>query len=1048
MDTNKLIEILRATIDPNQREAAEKQLEQVHKIIGFAPSLLQVVMMNSVDISIRQAGVIYLKNMVAQFWQDKEQESGKPLAFSIHEQDRGMIRDSIVDAMVYAADLIRVQLAVCVSNIVKYDFPGKWTGIVDKISVYLQMNDTNVCMGALICMYQLVKNFEYKNAVERGPLNDAMNLLLPMIYQRCAQLTPDPSDVSALLQKQILKIFFALIQYFLPLDLITREVFSQWMELLRNIVDRPVPEQASTYDEEEQAELPWWKCKKWALHILTRVFERYGSPDAVAVEYQEFSKYYLKMYTAGILEVLLKLLDQFRQKVFVSPRVLQLILNYINEAVIHSYSWKLLKPHMLLIVQEIIFPLMCSTEKDEELWHTDPHEYIRMKFDVFEDFISPVTAAQTLLHSIAKKRKEMLQKSMEFVMTVLTNASSSPRQTDGALHMVGTVADVLLKRKFYKDQMETILVAYVYPHFQSKHGFMRARACWVLHYFCSMHFQNEQNLVTALQLTQNSLLNDQELPVKVEAAVALQMLITNQDKAEKHLEPHIKPIALELLNILRETENDDLTNVMQKIVCTYTQQLLPIAVEMTQHLAQTFTQVVGPNGDDSTDDKTITAMGILNTMDTILSVMEDHRDIMNHLEPIVLNVIGLILTHDIVEFYEESMSLIYSLSSNSISPDMWKVFELMYQTFLKDGTDFFTDMMPALHNYVRVDTQAFVSNENHLLAIYNMCKTLLHSEVGEDSECHAAKLLEVVILQCRGMIDQCIPSFVELVLGRLTREVKTSELRTMCLQVVIAALYYNPNLLFETLEKILMPNTTESITQHFVKQWVHDSDCFLGLHDRKMCVLGLCTLISTNVFRSKVNNEIVQKVVPSILLLFEGLKRAYIYKAQEEEDDSEEEEEEDVDPDLLGSDEDDVGNDDVAELTRYAQTVKKKSPFPVTSSSIVDDDEATDDDEYEEPEETALEGYSTPLDDDDTPVDEYIIFKEVMNGIKTTDPNWYNILTSHLTAEQQRSFEDVFVLADQRKAAAVSKRIEKSGGYVFQNQTVPTSFNFGGTPLS
>lgn len=29
MDPNKLIEILRATIDPNQREAAEQQLEQV-----------------------------------------------------------------------------------------------------------------------------------------------------------------------------------------------------------------------------------------------------------------------------------------------------------------------------------------------------------------------------------------------------------------------------------------------------------------------------------------------------------------------------------------------------------------------------------------------------------------------------------------------------------------------------------------------------------------------------------------------------------------------------------------------------------------------------------------------------------------------------------------------------------------------------------------------------------------------------------------------------------------------------------------------------------
>lgn len=92
-------------------------------------------------------------------------------------------------------------------------------------------------------------------------------------------------------------------------------------------------------------------------------------------------------------------------------------------------------------------------------------------------------------------------------------------------------------------------------------------------------------------------------------------------------------------------------------------------------------------------------------------------------------------------------------------------------------------MMPALHNYITVDTQAFLSNENHLLAIFNMCKAILTGESGEDPESHAAKLLEVIILQCKGHIDQCIPSFVELVLTRLTREVKSSELRTMCLQV-------------------------------------------------------------------------------------------------------------------------------------------------------------------------------------------------------------------------------------------------------------------------
>jgi hypothetical protein len=64
---------------------------------------------------------------------------------------------------------------------------------------------------------------------------------------------------------------------------------------------------------------------------------------------------------------------------------------------------------------------------------------------VFEDFLSPVIAAQTLFYSAASKRKEVLQKAMGFCMQVLTQAQVNPRQKDGALHMIGAVAEVLLK---------------------------------------------------------------------------------------------------------------------------------------------------------------------------------------------------------------------------------------------------------------------------------------------------------------------------------------------------------------------------------------------------------------------------------------------------------------------------------------------------------------------------------------------------------------------------------------------------------------------------
>ena len=125
-------------------------------------------------------------------------------------------------------------------------------------------------------------------------------------------------------------------------------------------------------------------------------------------------------------------------------------------------------------------------------------------------------------------------------------------------------------------------------------------------------------------------------------------------------------------------------------------------------------------------------------------------------------------------------------------------------------------------------------------------QTDLQGDPGEDPECHAAKLLEVIIIQCKGMnIDQAIPIFVELVLKRLTREVKTSELRTMCLQVIIAALYYNPALLLGVLDKIQLAGMSGGggVFRHFLQQWIHDTDCFIGLHDRKLCVLGLVHLL-------------------------------------------------------------------------------------------------------------------------------------------------------------------------------------------------------------
>ncbi|XP_032711050.1 importin-8 isoform X2 [Lontra canadensis] len=963
MDLNRIIQALKGTIDPKLRIAAENELNQSYKIINFAPSLLRIIVSDHVEFPVRQAAAIYLKNMVTQYWPDREPPPGEVVfPFNIHENDRQQIRDNIVEGIIRSPDLVRVQLTMCLRAIIKYDFPGHWPAVVDKIDYYLQSQSSGSWLGSLLCLYQLVKTYEYKKAEEREPLIAAMQIFLPRIQQQIMQLLPDSSHYSVLLQKQILKIFYALVQYALPLQLVNNQTMTAWMEIFRTIIDRTVPPETLQIDEDDRPELVWWKCKKWALHIVARLFERYGSPGNVTKEYFEFSEFFLKTYAVGIQQVLLKILDQYRQKEYVAPRVLQQAFNYLNQGIVHSVTWKQMKPHIQNISEDVIFSVMCYKDEDEELWQEDPYEYIRMKFDIFEDYASPTTAAQTLLYTAAKKRKEVLPKMMAFCYQILTDPNFDPRKKDGALHVIGSLADILLKKTLFKDQMELLLQNHVFPLLLSNLGYLRARSCWVLHAFSSLKFHNELNLRNAVELAKKSLIEDKEMPVKVEAALALQSLISNQTQAKEYMKPHVRPIMQELLHIVRETENDDVTNVIQKMICEYSQEVASIAVDMTQHL------------------------------------------VTQQLENICLRIIDLVLQKHVIEFYEEILSLAYSLTCHGISPQMWQLLGILYEVFQQDCFEYFTDMMPLLHNYVTIDTDTLLSNPKHLEILFTMCRKVLCGDAGEDAECHAAKLLEVIILQCKGKgIDQCIPLFVQLVLERLTRGVKTSELRTMCLQVAIAALYYNPDLLLHTLEQIQLPHNPGPITVQFINQWMNDTDCFLGHHDRKMCIIGLSILLELQ-NRPPAVDAVVGQIVPSILFLFLGLKQVCATRQLVNREDRSKAEKADME-------ENEEISSDEEETNETAQAMQ--------SNNGRGEEEEEDDDDWDEEvlEETALEGFSTPLDLDNS-VDEYQFFTQALLTVQNRDAAWYQLLMAPLSEDQRRALQEVYTLAEHRKTVA------------------------------
>ncbi len=66
----------------------------------------------------------------------------------------------------------------------------------------------------------------------------------------------------------------------------------------------------------------------------------------------------------------------------------------------------------------------------------------------------------------------------------------------------------------------------------------------MIHTFSEVKFKQEVNLSRALELTRNAMCTDKDLPVRVEAAIALQMLLSEQEKAKDMLRPHVKTVIL------------------------------------------------------------------------------------------------------------------------------------------------------------------------------------------------------------------------------------------------------------------------------------------------------------------------------------------------------------------------------------------------------------------------------------------------------------------------------------------------------------------------
>jgi hypothetical protein len=262
----------------------------------------------------------------------------------------------------------------------------------------------------------------------------------------------------------------------------------------------------------------------------------------------------------------------------------------------------------------------------------------------------------------------------------------------------------------------------------------------------------------------------------------------------------------------------------------------------------------------------------------------------------------------------------------------------------------------------------------------------------------------------------------------------------MCLQVVVAGLWCNTEIVLQVFDQAsAAQNNGRSVLLDFLEKWLSDIDCFFGLHDRKICALGLCTLLQLATKRPHDASQIAGKILPSACNLLENLEKVYAARAQEDEDDDYEEVDGDFEEIETDEEEEDKKVSIKGKISGSMEETGKEGIVDDSDDSDLDD---SDDDEYDEYDRTLLESYNSCIDENDE-IDEFVVFKDTLQALQVAEPDFYSVITSSLTPDQCKAIQQFITTANRRISEKESKKILAAGGYSFTNFNVPQAFNFG-----
>ena len=908
MDATLLLEYFSGTLQASQqvRQQAEIQLRLLAATPGFLGACLDIVA-SPAPAPVRLAAAVYLKNRIVRFWAlDAAGTSAGASAGAIDPDERPVVKDRLLEVLVCSDHHTQQQLIPVLRVLIAHDF-RQWPHLFDTALGLLAAANLNRVYVGLLCFTEICRRFRWvPNPDRASDLDPIISQVFPHLLALGRHLLEDHSEMSELrceMLKLVLKAYKFVTYHDLPAVLQPPTVVEEWGQLHVAVVAQPPPPYMlrppyAAMTAADRAGLQVAKCHKAALSNLLRLFARYASGGvAKRYKYTEFRRVFAAEVVPRVVRVLLVMAEgappppgDTADAAAAAGRWLPRstwyhALQFLSHCITQKTSWLLLKPYVAPLLTQLVFPLLCPSDELLELYDSDPLEYIQLAFD-FSDGTTPDVAALGFLVTLVDKRRHTLDGVVQFALAELNRKAPPLRplaqRTEGVLRIVGCILHYTLNPQLpYYSGMEQFLRELVLPHLALPFEFVRARALEVAGAFADLSLDAATEAHVFHAVTAN--FEVELLPLNLQCALCLQAYLPHAAFKDA-LGAHIVPLMGKLLALSEEVDTDAVAVVMQECVEVFSEQLQPFGVDLMTKLVQQFMRLaaeVGPGGgefeaDDADDssEKIMAAIGLLNTMITVLLLFENLQPVLAQLEAVYLPAIEFVLTHQMDDFFTEVGELVENaiFLLRGISAAMWRVFGLVVRVFESGvGVMYTEEWMPALTNILIYGEMQSDAAAGFVRIFGAIVEGDDHVELSDLSD--ACELGQNLILALRQNATSYVPQILGQVLKILegilndTQHVRNNSFDVNVNNVIVAALVYAPRDALTVLAQ-------HGFTQPFFERWSKLIPHLKRVYDIKLSAMGLMSVLSDDAVLSDLGGEFAAASAASLVHLVRILPAA------------------------------------------------------------------------------------------------------------------------------------------------------------------------------